>query len=711
MAIITKIRDRTVLVLFIVGLALAAFILGDLFSSNAALFGPGEQIAGEINGKSIPLQDFAARVERYNNELELKSGSSLPASQMGFVRNQVWDNILSEVAYKLDEMGIQVSDDEIRDMVQGNNVHPEVVALFTNPQTQEFDRQILFSFLQSPDRYPAEVRQLFAVIESGLREKRRKEKYLGMMHHTNYVSEAEAKKRYYEKTATADIDVFFVPFTAIPDSAISVTEDEIKAHFKKNESQYRSDAMVSFEYVQFRIVPSATDSAEIFEELQDLKKPFENTTDDTLFTAQYSDARQGIRSFNRSELPKVFDGQDLVPGMVLGPVLEGNNYSLYKFIGRSEDTVFSARASHILFGTNPNMSQEERDQKKSDAERILKEIKDGGDFALLAAQYGEDGTRSRGGDLGWFRGGQMVPDFEKPVFAANNVGVLPELVETQFGYHIVSVTGTKTKERFEVGIVSRVIEATEETRNEAFRKAGRFAVSKSMDDYVAQLKKSLEAGEEIISNQANKVGKDQSFINDMNDYTGVRNLINWAFKSETRPGNVSDVTEVGDRFVVAVLVEKVSEDNVVPPLSIVREEVRRDLLKDKKAEIILAKINEKSGASFEELQKLYERASVISQEGVTPSFVSLRTVGAAPEIIGRTFAQEVGTNSAPFRDENGIAILRVIKREEPSEVADHQQYKTVIAQERAQSILTTGLKANKAVTEITNAKKFLHKFY
>lgn len=711
MAIITKIRERTVLVLGIVGLALLAFILGDLFSSNASLFAPDAPMAGEIDGEPVLLSDFSTRVERTNREMELKTGSNLPAAQMGFIRNQVWDDIVAEMTYKFEEMGIQVTDDEIRDMVQGNNVHPEIIALFTNPETRQFDRQILLSFLQNPDRYPAQVRNVFAIVESGLRDKRRESKYLGMLHKTNYVTEAEAKFRYKAKSTTADIEYVYVPFNSIPDSTVNVTEDELKAFFEENKSDYLSEAMLSMRYVQFRIDPSAADSAVVRQELEDLKVPFENTEDDTLFTSQYSDARQGIFAYNRSELPEVFTEEDLQPGKVIGPIQQGNAYRLYKFIGQEEDTVFSARASHILFSTSPDMTDEQKEEKRKKAEEVLAEARNGGNFALLASQHSEGPTKTKGGDLGWFKEGAMVEPFEEAVFGTTEEGVVPRLVETRFGYHIINVTKAKTKDKYVVGMISRLIEASEETRDEAFRKAGRFAVAKNTEEYTKVLEQAVADGEDIISIQANNIGKTQSNINDLNDFTGVRNLINWGFKDKTRPGDVSDVVQIGNRFVVAVLTEKVAVDDIVPTFSIVREEVRRDYLKQRKAEQIIAKLKENSGASFEEMTGLYERASTLTQEGITFSFMSLRGMGAAPKTIGRTFAQEVGTSSEPYADENGVVVLKVVSRQDASEVADYTQYRNSLSQERSPSIQSTSLKSHKAVSEITGAKKYLYKYY
>lgn len=710
MAIITKIRERTVLVLGIVGLALLAFILGDLFSSNASLFGPDERLAGTVDGEPVSLAEFSTRVDRKNQEYEAKSGSRLPVSQMGFVRNQVWDNVVAELAYKFDEMGIQVTDDEIRDMVQGNNVHPDMVALFTNPETQEFDRQILFSFLQSPDRYPEQVRNLFAIIESGLRAKRRKEKYLGMLHHTTFVNTLEGESRYKAKSSTAEIEYLFVPFRSIPDSAVNLTESEVEAYFEENKEKYRSDAKISLEYVQFSIVPSAEDSSVVREDLEALKAPFTNTEDDTLFTSQYSDARKGIFSFNLSELPDIFDPENLQPGQVIGPVQQGNAYKLYKYIGEEKDTVRTARASHILFSTTPDMSDEQKAEKRQKAEEILQEARSGANFAALAREHSEGPTSKKGGDLGWFKEGQMVAPFQEAVMDRTEKGVIPRLVETRFGYHIINVTGLPTRSSYIVGVISRLIEASEETRDEAYRKAGQFAVTNTMESYTAQLQKMKERGESIVSLQANDIGKDQGSINDMSDYTGVRNLINWAFKDKTAPGDVSDVTEIGDRFIVAVLVEKVPQDDVIPPFSIAREEARKDLLEERKAEQVIARLKKNTG-TLQDMKALYDQARVSTQDGVALSFVSIRGIGSAPKTIGRVFGQPVGETSEPFQDQNGVVVLKVLDRQEASEVADYTQYRQQLRQERAPSILTTGLKANKAVSEITDTERYLYKYY
>ncbi|MEM6298213.1 MAG: peptidylprolyl isomerase [Bacteroidota bacterium] len=605
MAIITKIRERTVLVLGIVGLALLAFLIGDIFNSNSSLFAPDQRLAGIADGSDVPLDEFGARVETLSREYELKSGTgaSLPPQQMRFVRNQVWQDMVGENAYGYGDMGIQVTDDEVRDMVQGNNVHPDIVQLFTNPQTGQFDIQILSSFLQSPDRFPPQFKQLYEVMESSMRPKRQQNKYLGMLANTNYVTQAEAKNRYLEKTASAELEFLFVPYFGIPDSTVTVDESELQAYYDAHKEEYRQSAMLSLEYVQFSANPSAADSAAAREDLEELKEAFAKTEDDTIFTAQYSDARQGIFSYNPSELPDFFEEDEKQPGTVVGPQQRGDAYLLYKYIGKTEDTVFSMKASHILLKTE-GLDAVGKAEKKAKAQEVLALARQSGqDFAALARQYSEGPTQSRGGDLGWFTEGQMVSSFEEAAMSMNEPGIVPSIVESQFGYHIINVTEPKTKDKTLVAMISRVIEASDETREGAYQKAGRFAVSKSLEDFVAQVTRhneQLKKGEQPISKlQANNIQKEQGNINDMGDYLGVRRVINWGFKDETLAGDVSEVFEVGDRFIVAILREKVPMDNLIPPFSIVREQVKRDVIKEKKGKMIIAELEGMQGKSLE----------------------------------------------------------------------------------------------------------------
>ncbi len=169
-------------------------------------------------------------------------------------------------------------------------------------------------------------------------------------------------------------------------------------------------------------------------------------------------------------MPEKLKGATLQKGAIFGPYLENGMYTIYKVTGVKDNGAASARASHILLRWD-NETPAAKAAAKKKAQDVLNQIKAGADFAMMARQFGTDGTASVGGDLGYFSAGAMVAPFEKAVFDAKGPGLLPELVETQFGYHIVKVTAPKTNRSYQIATVQRAITPSETTRDLAFKKA------------------------------------------------------------------------------------------------------------------------------------------------------------------------------------------------------------------------------------------------
>jgi len=136
------------------------------------------------------------------------------------------------------------------------------------------------------------------------------------------------------------------------------------------------------------------------------------------------------------------------------------------------------KASHILIGVDASASAEEKAKAKAKAEALLKEIKGGKDFAEAAKASSTCPSKEQGGDLGYFGKGQMVPPFEQAAFAMK-VGDISDVVETQFGYHIIKLTDKKDGEAPKLEEIKEKISA--------FLKGQK--TQKAVYDYVTKLRK------------------------------------------------------------------------------------------------------------------------------------------------------------------------------------------------------------------------------
>jgi peptidyl-prolyl cis-trans isomerase D len=703
MAIIDSIRKRTALLLFIILGALVAFILTDFFSSRQLL--SRKQIIGEIDGREVELSEFQNELEIQKATYEMNSGVAPTPEQMFYVRGLAWENLIYKIAYQaeFEKLGIDVTDEEIVDMIQGNNPIPEIAQSFTNKETGKFEPKAVVAFLKDLNKYPADVQQRFLFIEQNLPMRRKREKYEALMSKTVYATKLEAKQRYTEQNAKRDLRYLYVPYSSVPDSLVKVTDSDLQSYYDNHKKDYEGEAMVSLEYALFPLTPSKEDTARIFNELEALKPQFEATQKDTPFVNMHSRGGTPFRVLRLNEIPKaVTDAGAVEVGKVVGPVLNGDMYVLYKVIGEREDSIYSMRASHILIAANQNMPDSARATAKKKAQDILKRALAGEDFAALAAQYGEDGTKSKGGDLGWFLEKAMVAPFEEAVLAASQKGVLKNLVETEFGYHIINVTETKTKKQYVMAAISRELSPSTATRDAVYRKAGMLSMAKNAQEWEEQLK-----GFGQISIQANDVPQNSRNINNLRD-ADVRQVLLWAFnEDEAKIGQVSkEIYEIENNYLVVRLKERTAKG--VQPLSKVKERVRAEVLKEKKALIILSELKKASG-SLDQIASAYGKgAQVHSMQGVALHSFSLNAVGSANKAIGWAFANEAGAQSNPIQDENGILIVKVEKVEDAPEIADYASYKEQIEQARRN---VSASNVRKAIEQITKAENKIDKYY
>ena len=703
MSIINGIRKQSGLLIFIITIALISFIVGADFITSMQTAGQNQSI-GIIDGQEISRERFGNEVENVRANFRQQYGTSPSSEQMGYIRTQAWENVFQQVAIteEYTKLGIEVSPDEVADMVKGNNVHPQVKALFSNPETGLFDKNILIGFLQKINQYPREYQLQYYQLESALPQMRLQEKYNNLFQQTMYATSEEAKQLYEAKNSKIDLKYVYVPFASVADSSLTVSDDDVEAYYNNNQEDYSKDATISLEYVTFDIIASAEDSAEVLRDLTELKAAFENTESDTLFIQENSEARKVFFNYSASgvAIPASLEGEELTEGKVIGPILSGSNYNLYKVTSTQEDTAYSMRARHILFRTE-KLTDEEKAEKKQKALDVLKEIKDGGDFGILAGQYGEDNTSRNGGDLGWFKEGRMVDAFEKAVLAATSEGVLANLVETDFGFHIIDVTGVKTKAQTIVGVVSKQITASEATRDDVYRRAGDFATSKNYTDFVDKVK----ASGNMMSVQALDLKKGATSINNIVGVNNVRPIIRWAFDNKTELGGISETFELDNKYLIALL--RGRQEEGVYPFKKVKQEVTVDYKKTLKSKKILTDLA--AGKTVEEKASKYgAKAQLISDVGVSYVSNTLKGAGSAPLAVGKAFSMKEGETSAPFADANGVFVLQVIKINKAADVADYTQYKNEILQGRT---IDLDRQIVNSLKELTNTTENISTFY
>ncbi|HET9487323.1 MAG TPA: peptidylprolyl isomerase, partial [Chryseosolibacter sp.] len=476
MALIGTLRDKMgVLLVVFIFLALAAFILGELLTNNSVLFNQNE--VGEINGNSISVEEFQNTVDERRANYIMNFNREPGEREMTTLRQQAWDLLIARYAIvpEYEKVGIQVTDEEVLDMIEGSNIDPNIRQAFVNQQTGEFDRAQLSNYINQIKAMPpgSEGRVRWELFQRDLRPARERIKYENLLLKTSYVTKAEAEREYHVQTDVAEIKFIYVPYYAVSDSVAEADESDLEEYYNENKDRFKTEHTRDIKYVTFSLAASAQDSLALREDMKEIAAEFARTEEDSIYAISNSDTQGAYQKYNVSNIPDFIKAEDLKTGNIIGPFIDGNSYKVVKVSEIFKDTVSYAKASHILIKWDAETPAAKREAKEK-AQRILREIRNGADFAAKAREHGTDGTAANGGDLGWVYKGQMVKPFEDAVFKANKTGLLNEIVETQFGYHIVRIDELKDNTAYELAVVEKVIGPSDATANGVYRTAETF---------------------------------------------------------------------------------------------------------------------------------------------------------------------------------------------------------------------------------------------
>lgn len=700
MALIGTLREKMgVGVVIFVFVAISAFVLGDLLGNNSVLL--NNNSVGEIAGHDISLEEFQQAVQDRENNYIMNFNRQPGDREMISIREQAWQMLILRYAIEdqFHKNGVKVTVDEIEDMLHGRNVNEGIRQAFTNQQTGQFDPQQVKSYMQQLSSMPetSEPRVRWEIFQRDLEPGRTRIKYENLLIKSTYVTTAEAERDYHMQTDVAEVKYLFVPFFAISDSAVNVTDADFKAYYNKNKERYQSEHTRDLKFVQFQVVPSSSDSLAIKEEVGKLAEEFKTATDDSVFASLNSDNTNAYTKYNQGTLPSFLSKEELVAGTVKGPFIDGTSYKLVKVSKVGKDTISYARASHILFRWSDD-SDASKKEAKENARKVLSEIKGGADFAQMAREHGTDGTAQSGGDLGWFPREQMVKPFADAVFNATRTGLLNDVVETDFGYHIISVTNTPDNTYYSIAAIEREITPSDATVNEALRKAEAFAVELSgIDDFEAKAK---NEGLQVI--EAKNILSSERRLNGLPE---ARSVVQWLFR-DAEKGKVSTVFDLTDTYVVAVMTGEVEKG--YKALDLIKEEITPAVKNELKGKMIIEKLNTQQG-SLDEIASAYGKdATVQSSSDLRLSTNNMASIGFDPLAVGTSFALENGKRTKPFASERGVVIVEMQNKTIAPAQGDYTAYKTQLEQTATRNNTTNIAEAIKKRANIVDDR---YKFY
>jgi len=675
MALLGTLRDKMgIWVTVFVFVAISAFVLGDLFSANSNILNWGRDTVGEIAGKEISIKEFQAAIDERVTTFIMQNGFEPNENHMIGIRQQAWDLLVARHAIvpEFEKVGVMVTDREVADMISGKNIFEGIRQSFTNQETGEFDRTALGNYLNQLEQMGPGTEQYmrWQMFQKDLRPSRERIKYENLLLKSSYVTKAEAEREYHLQNDVAEVRYLYVPFHAIPESEVTLSDDAYRNYYNKNKERFKTDGIRDLKYVVFDVLPSAEDSAAVQEILRQTVEEFKNNSNDSIYAINHTEGDAPFEKYHPGNLPEFLTPDQLTEGNVIGPVLHGDTYYVAKISQVLDDTAYAARASHILIRP-VNDDEASKREAHEQATKILNEIRAGADFAAKAREFGTDGTRQNGGDLGWFSSGQMVEPFEKAVFAATKPGLIPNLVETDFGFHIVSVTEPKTNRAYKIALVEQQILPSDASLNDAFRKAESFAAGLSGVSEFEQRAK--ESGYVVM--EAKNITAGDRRVGALGE---SRQVVQWLYRDASR-GEVSQVFDLGEQYVVAVMTNAVEKG--YKPLELVRDEIKPHILKEAQGDKIIEKLKGATGTTLDEKAQAFgDDANVYSNSDVRLSSNALPTVGFDPKIVGTIFALDNGQTSAPVKGENGVVIVETQTKTVAPELSVYDAYKEQLEQ-------------------------------
>jgi len=700
MALIGTLRDKMgiLLVIFIFA-ALFAFILGELLTNNSVLFNQNE--VGEINGHSISYEEFQSAVEARRANYFLNFNREPGDREMNTLRQQAWELLIAQHAIvpEYEKVGIQVTDNELVDMISGTNIDPNIRQAFINQETGEFDRSMLSNYISQVKTMPpgSEGRVRWELFQNDLKPGRERIKYENLLIKTNYVTQAEAEREYHLQTDVAEIKFAYVPYHAVGDSVADVDDGQLRAYYDENKEKFKTEHTRDIKYVTFPLVASSDDTLAIREDMEAIVKEFTQTNEDSIYATTNSESQDSFQKYNVSNLPDFLKREDLKEGNVIGPFIDGDTYKVAKVSDIMEDTITYVKASHILIPWDADTPAGKREAREK-AQGILREIRNGADFAAKAREHGTDGTASNGGDLGWVYTGQMLKPFEDAVFKASGPGLVNNVVETQYGYHIIKVDSEKDNTAYEVGIVDRLIAPSDATANEVYRGAEIFAAEISDADEFEEAAET--AGLNVF--ESNNLVAGESRIGTLGD---ARQIVQWLFRDASED-EVSEIFDLQDQYVVAVMTGETEEG--YRPLESIRSEIRPEVLKKVQGDLIIQRLKGTTGTLEEIASTFGNDGGVYSSSDLKLSSNNLPTAGFDPKAVGLAFGLEGGARSEPFAGENGVLIIEMQNRTIAPEIADYTAYKTTLQQRNQQR---SGFNIAEAIKDHAEIEDMRYRFY
>lgn len=655
MATLQKIRNRGVILFIAIGVALLSFIIGDFLNNGMTFFGKAKENVAEINGEKIHFTEYQELLEQITTFQKLESGvQNIDEQTMQQIRAFAWDQLVREklIAAEAEKIGLAVSTDELSDQLIGDNIHPFIQQRpFFADESGRFNPAVLNQFLtiihdpandEAMNESMIEYKRYWMFLEKSVKNAILETKYNELLSNSIAVNSIEAQANINKNAQSFDVQYLVKSYYTIPDTDFSVSNKEIKKRYNEQLYRFQQEPNISISYVSFKLDPKEVDFEETELFINNLKDEFETTEDVVELVNLNSDIQYTGKNYSEKTIPAhykdfAFSGKK---GDTFGPVFVNNAYSMARIIETGIMQADSVKLRHIFLVKN--------DESKVDS--IVKAIRSGANFGELARQYSAvQQTAANDGEIGWILDGETGLDKNILTDAFNKRVNEVFTNESAQGTQIIQIMErTAPKKKVKVAILEREVIASSRTQSSIFNEAKRFAAglkAESFDSIATQNQYFVRQANEVFQSNDNVMNIPQS-----------RQIIRWAFNNSK--GTVSDVFECDQELIVAVITD-VNKTNI-KSLDKVSSQIRSEIIRDKKAEIIKNDINAKlkEGKSLESIAAEMELDIKTAQQVQFGSY-QFEMEGFEPAVIGAVTALENGATSQAIQGNSGVYLLQV----------------------------------------------------
>lgn len=675
MATLQNIRSKGPLLVVVIGLALFAFIAGDAWK---VLQPHQSQDVGEVNGETISAQDFQALVEEYTEVVKFSGNmTALSDEQTNQIKDEVWrayvNNKLIEKEAK--KLGLTVSKAEIQAIIDAG-VHPMLQQTpFRNPQTGGFDKDMLKKFLvdyskmnkaQMPGQYAEYYQSMYkfwTFVEKSLVQARLQEKYQSLIVKSLFSNPVEAQSAFDGRVNQTDLLLAAIPYSSIVDSTIVVSDSELKAAYNKKKEQFKQYVETrNIKYIDVQVTASPEDRANIQKDVEEYTAQLAGTPADytTFIRSTGSSVPYVDLLYTSKSLPADVAARldSVAVGDVYGPYYNVTDNSINSF-----KKLASVSVADSVEYRQIQVTAEDADKTKFLADSIYKAIKDGADFVEIAKKYGQAGEPTWISSAN-YEGAQIDGDNLKYITTITSLGQ-NELTNLALGQAniILQVTNKKSiKDKYKVAVIKRPVEFSKETYSKAYNDFSQFiAANNTLEKMAANAE---DAGYRLLD-------KTDLYSSEhgIGGVRGTKEALRWAF--EAKVGEVSGLYECGesDRMLFVAVASITPEG--YRPQALVEDQLKAEILRDKKAEKIMADMKAANAATFDQYLNMANAVSD-SVKHVTfaaPAYVPVLR-SSEPMVSAYASVAELNKVSAPLKGNGGVFVLQLYAKDKLNETYD-----------------------------------------